>query len=109
MARAQHEHAQPANVALKAGENLFDDAPPKVEWRDMPAPPEPGRYGEAPYDHALVAVTPDGVAETIVQWRTTRAFSRETLRFEPVGFFTERNSGGRRIGFEPLGWRRYEE
>jgi hypothetical protein len=108
MARAQHEPVQPPGVALRPGDNLFDE-PAKVDWADMPEPPEPGKYGAYPYDHQYIRLTPDGSAEIVAQWRTTREFTRTTLNWDPVGFWTERNSGGRRIAFEPLGFRRFEE
>ena len=113
MARAPHEHAQPQNVAFKAAapDPLFEEpAPaPKVDWLDMPEPPEPGKYGAYPYDHQYVLLTSDGVSQTEAQWRTTREIDRKLGRWVMVGFWTARNSGGRRIGFEPLGYRRIEE
>lgn len=109
MARAQHEHAQLANVALRAGDNLFDDSSTRPNWLDLPDPPESGKYGGYPYDHAYVRLTPDGSAEIVAQWRTTREFDRGTIKWTHVGFWTERNTGGRRISFEPLGYRRFEE
>ena len=109
MARAAHEHAAPQNVALKAGSDLFDDTAPKVEWLDMPPLPEPGKYGAFPYDHSPVWLTADGEQGVVAQWRTTREFDRKTLRWAHVGFWTERNTGGRRFAIEPLGYRRIVE
>jgi hypothetical protein len=114
---AKHpEFKAPQDVRFKQPEQgLFDDEPaveaPGIEWLDMP---EPIALRDVqlqtlcyPYSGEPVWLTPDGTTEYIAVWRVTREF--KDGRFQPVGFWALRNSGGQRIGFEPLGYRKYEE
>ena len=110
----QPEFARPTTGVKMPDSGLFDDPSPapepikKVEWKALPAPPPPGRYGgTSPYNHAPVLVTPDGERAVVAQWQTTRKMLRGV--WTPIGFFAGRNTGGRPVGFEPVGWREYSE
>ena len=104
---------QQATLATEpvAADSLFDEAPqiepkPASPWIDLPPAPTGGRYGEFPYNHAPVLLTPDGGQGVVAQWQTTRRWKG---RWEPTGFWAERNTGGKEIKFEPLGYRRIQE
>lgn len=112
MAKNQPEFRAPQGVHVQtpSGDSLFGaETAAKSTWLDLPERPTPGRYGELPYNAAPVLLTPDGERQIVAQWRTSRELDRNALRWVMVGFWTERNSGGRRIEFEPLGWREYVE
>lgn len=107
------EFKKPEGVHFKQPEaeasSLFGEEPernaagiPNIEWLDMPS--EPVGY---PYNGEPVWLTPDAMTEYLATWRVTREFRNG--RFTPTAFWVYRNSGGQRIHFEPLGYRRYEE
>lgn len=106
----QHEFTRPQTAGVQMPpetESLFDEPvketkPP--DWLDFPAPPENvARYGEQPYDHAPVLLTPDGALAVEAQWQVSRRVTR--ARWEAFGFWAARGTGGRAIDFEPIGWR----
>jgi hypothetical protein len=85
----------------------------KSEWRDMRdlVDPMQGRFPDA---GQLVVLLPEaGAVGHICVWRVSRQFVAGSDgrggRFEPVGFWSLRNSGGQRIGWDPIGWRPCEE
>ena len=114
---AKHpEFKAPQGVHVKMPEpetGLFDDEPapiaastPKIEWLDVPRGVLDDKW-LYPLNGQPVWLTPDGVTEYLAVWRTTREF--RDGRFQPVGFWAVHNGGGVKIGFEPLGYRKYEE
>lgn len=83
----------------------------EIEWLDMPENEDVRFQGTRiyvyPYDGQPVWLTPDGVTEYLGVWRVTREF--KDGKFQPTAFWAIRNGGGQKLGFEPLGYRRYEE
>lgn len=69
---------------------------PTVDWQDMDSAPKTG---------GPLLLTPDLEQAHEAVWRSTREYSPSASRFVDVGFWAVRNAGGRKIGFEPLGWR----
>lgn len=112
MAKEQHFAKPTTGVKMPGGAGLFEEEraqekPPSV-WLDVPPPPsDPGRYGAAPYDHAHVLLTSDGEDQHAAKWQITRRIIKG--KWEPFGFWAARDSGGRAVGFEPLGWRELVE
>jgi hypothetical protein len=89
---------------------LFDEPTPVLEsghastWASLP---EKSAY--FPYDGSPVWLRGEmnGAVTTVeAQWRTTRAWSRQTKRWEPIVFWSLRNSGGMRVSFEPTAYAR---
>lgn len=72
------------------------------EWRPMDEIGEL-RSGE------LRVLTPGGLTGYVCAWRQSRAFDVASGRWAAVGFWTLRDSGGQRIGWEPVGWLPYQE
>ena len=80
------------------------------EWLPLPDwEPDPAQRHEIarfPYDGApILARDADGAAHEAA-WRTTRAFKNGVWGF--TGFWTKRNSGGAKLGFEPASYMRLE-
>ena len=82
-------------------------------WRDMRDLVDPvrGRYPDA---GSLFVLLPEaGTVGEVCVWRVSRQFvpgvGGRGGGFKPIGFWSLRNSGGQRIGWEPIGWRAYEE
>lgn len=75
-------------------------------WRDM------GEIGADETSGRPVVLTGQNQTQVCV-WRVSRRFvpgpDGRGGRFEPVGFWALRNSGGQRIQFEPTAWRPYTE
>ena len=92
-------------VAGLFGEEPVAPATPEIEWADIPnfAYPDAPPY---PHNGEPVWLTPDGTTEDLAVWRVTRAL--QNGRFQPTAFWAIHHGGGQRIGFEPLGYRRYE-
>lgn len=119
MAKEQHFAKPTTGVKMPGGAGLFEEEKAITEqmqgdqasayriWRDIPAPPDLGRYGAAPYDHAHVLLTSDGEDQHAAKWQITRRILKG--KWEPFGFWAARDSGGRAVGFEPLGWRELVE
>ena len=89
--------AQPEAPAVPAGFKAF------------PLEPFPGRYGEPPYDHAPVQLTPDGERFMVAQWQVSRRWAGGDKRWEPIGFWAIRATGGKAITFKPTGWREHRD
>jgi hypothetical protein len=112
MAKGQ-EFARPTTGAkMPESVNLFEDAQvgeslAAPAFRDIPPPSALARYGEAPYDHAYVQLTPDGEVSVVAKWQITRRIIKG--RWEPWGYWAARDMGGKPITFEPLGWRELSE
>jgi hypothetical protein len=81
-------------------------------WRDMGdlVGSAPGRL---PPGHMVVLLPEAGATGEVCIWRVSRQFvagpGGRGGRFESTGFWSLRNSGGQRIGWEPVGWRPYQE
>jgi hypothetical protein len=75
-------------------------------WKMFPPEPVASRYGEYPYDHSPVVVVSDNGDAVVAQWQISRRWNR---RWEPYGFWAGRNTGGRPIGFGPVGYRELRE
>src|ERR1700691_3277127 len=118
MAKTEFKTPQDVHVKLPSG-GLFDetapDAPlaPEMKWFDLPPTPPPGKYDVFPYDSAPVflgqLLENNNIVSVEAQWRTTRQWDKIKMGWMPVGFWARRNSGGRRIDFEPLGYRELDE
>jgi len=88
-------------------------------WRDMRELFDPVEVGgvsvpRSPSAGSLFVLLPEaGTVGEVCVWRVSRQFvagpGGRGGGFEPVGFWSLRNSGGQRIGWEPVGWRPYEE
>lgn len=82
-------------------------------FKPFPTEPFPGRYGEPPYDHAPVQLTPDGERFMVAQWQVSRRWSGAkpgvAPRWESYGFWAIRATGGRPITFTPTGWREHRD
>ena len=79
-------------------------------WRDMRELDGREKFLQG----GLVVLLPEvGTVGEVCVWRTSRQFvpgeGGRGGRFELVGFWSLRNSGGQRIAWEPVGWRPYEE
>jgi hypothetical protein len=77
------------------------------DWREM------STLGVAHDAGALVVLTPDRRQGFTCSWRESRQFvpgaDGRGGRFATIGFWSLGRSGGQRIGWEPVGWRPYEE
>jgi hypothetical protein len=78
-------------------------------FKPFPIEPFPGRYGEPPYDHAPVQLTPDGERFMVAQWQVSRRWAGGDKRWEPIGFWAIRATGGKAITFKPTGWREHRD
>jgi len=78
-------------------------------FKAFPLEPFPGRYGEPPYDHAPVQLTPDGERFMVAQWQVSRRWAGGDKRWEPIGFWAIRATGGKAITFKPTGWREHRD
>jgi hypothetical protein len=118
MAKTEFKTPQDVHVKLPSG-GLFDEIAPiyatvtEMKWLDLPSTPPPGKYGPFPYDSAPVflgqLLENNNIVSVEAQWRTTREWDKVKMGWMPTGFWTRRNSGGRRIDFEPLGYRELVE
>ncbi len=94
-------------------EAQLEQATKEPAWRDMRDLVD-SVQGHHPDAGSLAVLLPKArtVGEICV-WRVSRQFvpgpGGRGGRFEPVGFWSLRNSGGQRIAWEPVGWRPYEE
>jgi hypothetical protein len=89
---------------------LFDDEPtvvgsPLSSSGAMP-PVENGIY---PYDGRPVMLTDGDGHWFAAVWRKTRRMDFQKCCFVETAFWSHRNSGGRRVEFEPKGWKPFEE
>lgn len=83
-------------------------AAPDDGWRDI----ETITTDET--DGNVVVLTADRKHQgRVCMWRTSREFvagpEGRGGRFQAVGFWSERNTGGQRITWEPIAWRPYAE
>jgi hypothetical protein len=82
-------------------------------FKAFPIEPIPGRYGEPPYDHAPVQLTPDGERFMVAQWQVSRRWAGAEPGVAPrwalYGFWAIRATGGRPITFKPTGWREHRD
>lgn len=101
-AALQPHLAGPGEGYTKAPDVVFMVETPKIEWSDIPEPTV-----HYPFNGQPVWLTPDGETEYLAVWRITREFKEG--RFQPTAFWAVRNGGGTKIGFEPIGYRRFEE
>ena len=92
-----------AREAKQPAGDLLGDEPPQPEWLELPE----YKFEAFPYDGApILTVSEEGqIVETV--WRTTRAFSGGVWKF--TGFWSRRNCGGQKLGFEPVAYRKIEE
>jgi len=103
-----------ARAPEKASAGLFGDDTPKAdaaeraEWVDLPEPPKVGEQVLYPYDGQAVTLLSSGRdKEAAAVWRSTRAI--KDGRWDSVHFWALRNSGGQRVPFEPVAYKKFEE
>lgn len=115
---AREQFRQPHGVTMQmppeaAGDLLGENSPAAaespVEWLPLPEYQADPRYsyelGLYPYSGAPVLLTPDGERSHEAVWRRTRAYDRSLGVWRFTGFWARYNSGGQRLGFEPIGYR----
>ena len=93
---------------------LFDEPPGDealaVEARGYQPLSEDNKVkGIYPYGGSPVLLTPDGKTFHPAVWRVTRKFDPIAPGWVSTGFWAVRNGGGRKIDFEPIGFRKFED
>jgi hypothetical protein len=117
MARSQEFRSAPEARVKQPSESLFDEAevvetapplPPKRDWLDLPELTDESRK-HRPYNGEPILLTPDGEKAVPAMFKKTRRFDGRAAKWVEVEIFVERNSGGYRIEFEPMGYRALTE
>jgi hypothetical protein len=96
-----------ADEVLPAHDQAVDPDPipeyktSESEWLQIPQ----YKFETYPFDGTPVYATSDGQDCHEAVWRTTRSFDTKICTWKSVGFWSLRNAGGQKLGFEPRGYR----